>query len=168
MISTLLNPKVWIAVGIAALVIFLYLDIQAKKLVIAGKDTQIATLDGEKTSLTQERDSLLAQIASALSIIETLKADLVRSRKTLKELEFVRNEFNDLRRKFAELSDKPYTCPELETRYEDYSISIASKYNNFLRRKVNSMSAPADSSSPDKAMPNTYPSGTTGNETKAH
>jgi predicted nuclease with TOPRIM domain len=168
MISTLLNPKVWIAVGIAALVIFLYLDIQAKNLVIAGKDTQIATLDGEKTSLTQERNSLLAQIASALSIIETLRADLVRSRKTLKELEFVRNEFNDLRRKFAELQDKPYTCPELETRYEDYSIDIARKYNGFLRGKVNSVPTPPDSAGTATAVPNASPRGVEGGDAKTN
>lgn len=156
----LFNPKVWLAVGISAVILFMWTNIQTKKLIIAGKDTQITKLDGEKTALTQERDSLLAQLASALSIIETLKADLARSRKTLKELEFVRNEFNDLRRKFAELQDKPYTCPELETRYEDYSISIASKYNYFVRGKVNSMSTPSDSSGSSKAMPNATAAGT--------
>jgi predicted nuclease with TOPRIM domain len=155
----------WVKIGAAVLVAFimftLYADLQKNKI-------QVATLTGEKTALTNEKFSLAAQLASALSIIETLKADLVRSRKTLKELEFVRNEFNDLRRKFAELQDKPYTCPELETRYEDYSIDIARKYNGFLRGKVSSVPAPADSPSTTAPVPNNAPPGVEGDKAKAH
>jgi hypothetical protein len=168
MASLLFNWKVWVAVGIGALIVFLYLDIQAKKLVISGKDTQIATLDGEKTSLTQERDSLLAQIASALSIIETLKANVTRANKALKEMEFIRSEANDLRRQLIAMQDKPLTCPELEAKYEDYSIDVARKYNSWVHGKVRSMPAPADSASPDKAMPNSPSAGVQGSEAKAH
>ena len=160
----LLNPKVWIAVAVAAIIVFLFLDIQAKKLVIAGKDTQIATLDGERTSLTQERDSLLAQIASALSIIETLKQNVTRANKALKEMEFIRSEANDLRRQLIAMQDKPLTCPELEAKYEDYSIDVARKYNAWIvRGKVNRLPAPADSASPDKAVPNSPSAGVQGN-----
>jgi hypothetical protein len=166
--ALLFNWKVWVAVGIGALIVLLYLDIQAKKLVIAGKDTQIATLDGEKTSLTQERDSLLAQIASALSIIETLKANVTRAQKALKEMEFIRSEANDLRRQLVAMQDKQYTCPELEAKYEDYSIDVARKYNGWLRGKVNRLPAPADRPGPGTTVPNLDAAGVQGSEAKAH
>ena len=156
LLKFLLDPRVIIAAVVAGLLFFLYADLQKNKI-------QVATLTGEKTSLENEKNSLAAQLASALSIIDTLRKDVIRANKTMKELEFVRNEFNDLRKKYAEIQDKPYTCPELESRYEDYSIAIATRYNNFLRGKVNSMSTPSDSSSPTKAMPNDDAVGTSGN-----
>jgi predicted nuclease with TOPRIM domain len=152
---------VWIAVGLAALLFFMYADIQAKKV-------NIATLEGDNTSKQQTIDDYKQKLLSYATVIDTLKADLVRSRKTLKELEFVRDEFNDLRRKFVELQDKPYTCPELETRYEDYSIDIARKYNGFLRGKISSVPAPADSSGPGPTVSNPTTIRTAGPETKAN
>ena len=159
--AILLNPKVWIAAGLAGLLFFMYASIEEKKV-------RIAILEGDKTSMQQTIDDLGQKLLGYATVIDTLKADLARSRKTLKELEFVRDEFSDLRRKFAELQDKPYTCPELEARYEGYSIAIAARYNGFLRGKVNSMPSAADSAGPTKAMPDAPAAGVQGPETKAH
>jgi DNA repair exonuclease SbcCD ATPase subunit len=139
--SLLLNPKLWIAAGITALIVFLYLDIQAKKVTIA-------TLEGDKAVLTQENQDLGKQIINLASIITTLKANLEAAKKSIKEMQAIKDEANVLRRRIIELQNKPGACEEIKNEYQKISSDITLLFNDRVQRKISVPKPDGDRTAP--------------------
>jgi chromosome segregation ATPase len=130
MMSLLLNPRVWIAVGLAALLFFMYANIQQKKV-------QIALLEGDKTSLQQANAELGKQLLNLAGMIETLKANLVAAKKSISEMQKVKEEANVLRRRIIELQNQPNACEALKVEYEKIASDITAMFNDRVQRKIN-------------------------------
>jgi len=140
--SLLLNPKVWIVAGITALIVFLYLDIQAKK-------TVIATLEGDKAVLTQENQDLGKQIVNLANIITTLKANLEAAKKSIKDMQAIKDEANVLRRRIIELQNTPGACEEIKNEYQKISSDITAMFNDRVQRKISIPKPDGDRTAPE-------------------
>jgi chromosome segregation ATPase len=129
MMSLLLNPRVWIAVAVAGLILFLYLDIQ-------GKKVTIAILEGDKAVLQQTNEELGKQLLNLAGMVETLKANLAAAKKSISEMQKVKEEANVLRRRIIELQNQPNACEALKVEYEKVASDITAMFNNRVRGKV--------------------------------
>lgn len=148
--SLLLNPKLLIAAGITALIVFLYLDIQAKKVTIAN-------LEGDKAVLTQENQDLGKQLVSLSGMVATLKANLEAARKSVVEMQKVKDEANVLRRRIIELQNTPGACEEIKNEYQKISSDISLLFNDRVQRKI-SIPKPDGDRATGKVLPSPAPS----------
>lgn len=146
----------WVKIGaVAALAFFiftLYADIQAKKLTISG-------LEGDKTVLTQENQDLGKQVINLAGIITTLKANLEAARKSIKDMQAIKDEANVLRRRIIELQNKPGACEEIKVEYEKVASDITVLFNDRVRRKISVPGAGGDRTAPE-VLPGPAPAGT--------
>lgn len=138
----LLNPKLLIAAGITALIVFLYLDIQGKKVTIAN-------LEGDKAVLTQENQDLGKQIVNLASMVSTLKANLEAARKSVVEMQKVKDEANTLRKRIIELQNTPGACDGIKVEYEKIASDIGIMFNDRVQRKISIPKPNGDRTTPE-------------------
>lgn len=150
----LLNPRVILILAVAIFVGALLFKIQGQKVVIA-------TLKGDKAVLEQMAQDLGEQNTALTAALKAANDNLLTARKSLREMERIRAEANALRMKLAELEDKPLTCPELESKYEEISIDTAKYFNSYgVRGKVNRPDTSSDSAGGKVLQPPVAPSST--------
>jgi DNA repair exonuclease SbcCD ATPase subunit len=143
--SLLLNPRVWIAVAVAGLILFLYLDIQ-------GKKVTIAILEGDKAVLQQTNEELGKQLINLASMVETLKANLAAAKKSIKDMQAIKDEANVLRRRIIELQNTPGACEEIKNEYQKISSDITAMFNDRVQRKISVPKPDGDRTAP-KVLP---------------
>ena len=142
LLKFLLDPRVLIAIALAGLLFFLYSDLQSKKIEIAG-------LNGEKAELIQKNEDLGRQIVSLGFMVNQLKDNLVAARKSISEMQAIREEANKLRKRLVELQNQPNACEFLKVEYEKIAIDITGMFNSGVRRKINRPDTTGDHAAPE-------------------
>lgn len=142
MASLLLNWRLWAAVGLAALLFFLWSTIQAKKITIA-------TLEGENAVLVQTNADLGAQLIGLQNMVATLKSNLDAAKKSIKDMQAIKDEANALRRRIIELQNQPGACEEIKVEYEKVASDITAMFNHRVRGKISVPGSGRDRTAPE-------------------
>lgn len=136
----------WVKIGAAAALAFfiftLYADLQAKKIIVAG-------LEGDKAVLTQANQDLGAQLTNLQKMIATLKANLEAAKKSLQDMQKIKDQANVLRRRIIELQSQPGACEEIKVEYEKVAGDITSMFNSRVRGKVSVPGSGGDRTAPE-------------------
>lgn len=129
---------------------------------------EVKTLKAEKQTLEDSVKSLTEKNTALGTALNTANDQIKKAKASLKEMEWIRAEANALRRKLAELIDKPYTCPELEKKYEEISVDTAKYFNSYgLRGKIKRPNTDGNSSGGEVLQP-PAPTGIQGDSAKAN
>ena len=126
---SLISPRVIVA--LLSLVLF-----GAVLFWVQHMKTRIATLEGEKARLEQINKDLGGQFTAMERVVATLKANLQAARKSVQEMQAIREEANELRRRIIELQNRPGACDFLKVEYEKLASDITGVFNNGVRRKI--------------------------------
>jgi hypothetical protein len=143
LVSLLLNPKNLLILALSVALAGTWFAYDLKK-------HAAMTCSGELALCEANVDGYQAEISSANSIIETLKANLAAIRRQAAEWQKIASEAHDLRLRIFALQSSPKECEVLHAEYQKVAGDITLYFNaGSVRGKVNRPDPAGDRAAPE-------------------